>query len=305
MKGLVTKSTGLWYNVKANQKSHVARLRGKFKLEGKRLTNPLAVGDWVEIIPNQQVQNEWVIEHIYPRSNYVLRQSPRKKGFDHLIASNIDQGILIVTLSMPRTSLGFIDRFLISLEAFRIPGIVLFNKTDLYSAKELSRVETLAGIYQALGYEVFSASFLNEGIPPFLLNSLQGKTSLLSGHSGAGKSTLINQLIPSANQEVNEISNFANKGVHTTTFAELFEVDERTNVIDTPGIKELGLAEIEEDELSHYFPEMRKYLGTCKFHNCLHDNEPGCAIKKQIGADISELRYESYLSILRNEDNRR
>lgn len=304
MKGLVSKSTGLWYEVKVSEQLLIARLRGKLKLEGKKLTNPIAVGDWVEVVPNNQVDGEWVVEHVYPRENYVVRQSPRKKGYDHLIASNIDQGVVMVTLRMPRTSVGFIDRFLISLEAFRIPGVILFNKSDLYKQKDLDTFEELKAIYESLGYQVVLASLKNTSAES-LKSLFIGKRSLVSGHSGAGKSTLINQLIPGADQEVNTISSFANKGVHTTTFAEMFSLDSNSSIIDTPGIKELGLSEIAPEELSHYFPEMRALLGQCKFHNCLHVNEPGCCIKKNIGGKVSERRYESYLSILQNDDNRR
>ncbi|MEQ9467539.1 MAG: ribosome small subunit-dependent GTPase A [Ekhidna sp.] len=304
MRALITKSTGLWYEAFAEGKKYIARLRGKFKLEDKKLTNPIAVGDWVEIEPNPQANNEWVITQIHVRENYVIRSSPRKKGHDHLIASNIDQGVLIVTLKKPRTSVGFIDRFLITLESFRIPGVILFNKKDLYSNKDLVRYEELKAIYEQIGYQVELTQF-DSGIDQGVSAIFKGKTSLLAGHSGSGKSTLINLLIPEANQEVSEVSDFANKGVHTTTFAELFFVDDSSAVIDTPGIKELGLSEIEDEELSHYFPEMRQFLGKCKFHNCLHENEPGCAVKAAVGEAISLMRYESYLSILRNEDNRK
>ncbi len=305
MKGLVIKSTGFWYTIKSGDTQYEARLRGRFRLENKKITNPVAVGDRVEIKPNHRMENEWVITKIYERENYVLRKSPRKKGHDHLIASNVDQGVLIATLKMPRTSIGFIDRFLVSLEAFRIPGVILFNKTDLYSKDDLEQINELIKIYEPLGYSILSISLQNEKISGELHSLLSNKISLISGHSGAGKSTFVNQLVPDAKQEVKEISGFANKGVHTTTFAQLFEIDPDTMIIDTPGIKELNLAEIEKEELFHYFPEMRKYLGLCKFHNCLHNDEPGCAIKKKIGTDISITRYESYLSILLNEDNRR
>ena len=305
MKSLVTKSTGLWYEVKAGDEKRIARLRGKFKLEDKKLTNPIAVGDWVEVEPNNQVEGEWVITNIYPRKNYIIRQSPRKKGHDHLLSSNIDQGVLIVTLRMPRTSIGFIDRFLITLETFRIPGVIIFNKEDIYKDKDLALYEELREIYTQIGYEVVLTSLNKSTDLNKLYPILKGKVSMLSGHSGAGKSTLINRLIPHAAQEVKEISGFANKGVHTTTFAELFEMDDKTMIIDTPGIKELGLSEIAEEELSHYFPEMRKYLGQCKFHNCIHTDEPGCAIKGRVELDISMRRYESYLSIIYGEDNRR
>ncbi|MEO9871889.1 ribosome small subunit-dependent GTPase A [Ekhidna sp.] len=304
MKALVVKSTGLWYEVMNGQKRVTARLRGKFKLDDKKLTNPIAVGDWVEIERSSQVEGEWVIIQISDRQNYVIRESPRKKGHDHIIASNIDQGVLIVTLKKPRTSTGFIDRFLITLEAFRIKGVLVFNKEDIYSEKEFDKFHELKSIYESIGYSVHLCQ-LNNSISEEIKNIFSKKRSLISGHSGAGKSTLINQLIPDAKQEVSEISDFANKGVHTTTFAELFFVDDSSSIIDTPGIKELGLSEIEDEELSHYFPEMREFLGQCKFHNCLHENEPGCAVKDEVGKSISFLRYESYLSILRVEENRR
>ncbi len=304
MKALVTKSTGLWYELQVEGKRVIARLRGKFKLDNKKLTNPIAVGDWVEIVPNKQVNGEWVISNIYERRNYVIRASPRKKNHDHLIASNIDQGVLIVTLKSPRTSAGFIDRFLITLESFRIPGIILFNKQDLYQEKDLEKYEELKSIYTTIGHEVRLCQFEKE-LETGVKSLLENKISLLCGHSGSGKSTLINKLIPEAQQEVGEVSSFANKGVHTTTFAELFFIDNKSAIIDTPGIKELGLSEIQDEELFHYFPEMRNFLGQCRFHNCLHENEPGCKVKAAVGKEISELRYESYLSILRGEDNRR
>jgi ribosome biogenesis GTPase / thiamine phosphate phosphatase len=301
MKGLVTKSTGLWYEVQAEGEKRIARLRGKFKLDNKKITNPIAVGD-VVTLETHEVEGEWVITGIDDRRNYVIRQSPRKKGHDHLIASNIDQGVLIVTLKMPRTSIGFIDRFLITLEAFRIPGVIIFNKKDLYAEKEVALYSELKTIYTAIGYKVYLSSFEND--VSAVAEVFSERTSLVAGHSGAGKSTLINQLIPHAKQEVKEISDFANKGVHTTTFAELFYMDSKSALIDTPGIKELALSEIEPEELSHYFPEMRQFLGKCKFHNCLHEKEPNCAVKEAIGTKISKRRYESYLAILRTEDTR-
>lgn len=306
MKALVTKSTGLWYEVVADGKKLIARLRGKLKLDDKKLTNPVAVGDWVEIASSTHVSGEWVITEIHPRGNYVIRQSPRKKGHDHLIASNIDQGVLIVTLKMPRTSVGFIDRFLVTLEAFRIPGVILFNKKDLYGSKELQFFDELKRQYEAVGYTVLLTSLENEENGFAEIGSLfRGRISMLSGHSGSGKSTLVNQLIPGASQEVNDISAFANKGVHTTTFAELFDLDADSKIIDTPGIKELALSEIDDEELSHYFPEMRQFLGQCKFHNCVHVNEPGCVVKANVGKAITERRYDSYLSILQSDDNRK
>lgn len=280
-----------------------ARLRGKFKLEGKKITNPIAVGDRVnlEVLDD----NDTVISQILPRKNYVIRASPRKRGHHHLLATNIDQAVLITSLYQPRTSLGFIDRFLVTLETFRIPGIVVINKADLYDDDDTELAQAILSIYEEIGYQGVLTSFANED-PAQLPELLAGKTSLLAGHSGTGKSSLVNLLIPDAKQKILEVSNFADKGVHSTTFAEMFPFGKDAYIIDTPGIKELGLAEIEEGELSHYFPEMRDLLGQCRFHNCQHISEPGCAIQAAVEAGrIVPSRYESYLSMMAGEDNRR
>lgn len=303
MIGRVTKSTGMWYEVEAEDKKYLARLRGKFRLEEKKITNPIAVGDKVVMVPHQQDKKEYVITEILERKNYVIRQSPRKKGHDHMLASNIDQGVVIVTLKMPRTSEGFVDRFLITLETFRIPAYILFNKKDLYGKKEREKFEFLQSIYENSGYKVHLCSFHTD--VEEIRSIFYGKVSLLVGHSGSGKSTLLNGLVSSAGQETSAVSSFANKGVHTTTYAELFKMGQNSAVIDTPGIKELGLSDILPEELSHYFPEMRDHLGQCKYYNCLHLNEPGCKIKELIGTGISELRYKSYLSMLESSENRR
>jgi ribosome biogenesis GTPase len=305
MKGLVIKSTGSWYRVQTGSGEQFdARLRGKFKLDNKKITNPIAVGD--EVILETQ-RDEWVIVDIVERRNYIVRQSPRKKHHDHLIATNLDQAVVLATLKQPRTSLGFIDRFLVTLEAFRIPGVIIFNKTDLLSDEELDELGYLSFIYeQKVGYPCFQISLKEGEVSEEVKNIFSGKRTLISGHSGAGKSTLINLLIPEADQKTAEVSNFANKGVHTTTFAEMFFMDEQSGIIDTPGIKELGLAEIEREELAHYFPEMREYLGQCKFHNCQHVNEPGCKVQEALEeGKIIEERFSSYLSMLEGDDNRR
>lgn len=302
--GIVMKSTGSWYWVRTQDGEVIqCRLRGKLKLINKKITNPIAVGDRA-LLEYTETQ-DWVIKKILDRSNYVIRESPRKRGHHHLIAANIDQAMLITSLKHPKTSLGFIDRFLVTLEAFRIPGIIVINKTDLYNEAELEALEMTAALYHYIGYPTIFTSF-QAGDIGNLNEYFQGKTTLLSGHSGTGKSTLVNLKIEAVQQKTMEISEFADKGVHTTTFAEMFELDEGGFIIDTPGIKELGLAEIEHSELSHYFPEMRKYIGQCRFNNCMHTGEPGCAIMEALEeGEIPESRYESYLSMLENDDNRR
>ena len=302
MTGLVVKSSGLWYEVKIQNQTVVARLRGKWKLQTQKLTNPIAVGDWVEIIPNQNAKDEWIINSINPRKNYVIRKSTKKKLLDHIIASNIDQGVLIASLAMPKTSLGFIDRFLVSLESFRIPGVIIFNKKDIYTEKELQQVHLFSEMYKQVGYRVYIISAFTD--IDNIKNIFKDRMSLLCGHSGVGKSTILNALIPHAKQVISDISLFSKKGKHTTTFAELFSLDDSSILIDTPGIKEFELTEINKVELSHYFPEMRPLLTECKFHNCLHENEPQCAIREQLGKKITNSRYKSYLSMLYFKNNR-
>ena len=303
MNGVIIKSTGSWYSVRLQDGKEVkARLPGRFKLQNKKISNPIAVGDKVELLPEAE---NFIIEVITPRKNYIVRKSPKKKHFAHMIAANIDQAVLIASHKRPRTSLGFIDRFLVTLEAFRIPGYLLINKSDLYSKEEQTALRDIMELYESIGYQTMMTSFI-EGVPHQVGDWLQAKTTLLSGHSGAGKSTLINLLQPNAHQQIGEISDFANKGVHTTTFAEMFSLDADTHVIDTPGIKELGLAEITAEELSHYFPEMRNLMGQCKFNNCRHVDEPSCAVQEAVQTgDIALSRFESYLSMMQEDDNRR
>jgi len=301
--GVIIKSTGSWYSVRLQDGKEVkARLPGRFKLESKKISNPIAVGDKVELLPEAE---NFIIEVITPRKNYIVRKSPKKKHFAHMIAANIDQAVLIASHKRPRTSLGFIDRFLVTLETFRIPGYLLINKSDLYSKEEQTALRGIMELYESIGYQTMMTSFI-EGVPHQVGDWLQAKTTLLSGHSGSGKSTLINLLQPNAHQQIGEISDFANKGVHTTTFAEMFSLDADTHVIDTPGIKELGLAEITAEELSHYFPEMRNLMGQCKFNNCRHVDEPSCAVQEAVQTgDIALSRFESYLSMMQEDDNRR
>lgn len=301
------KSTGSWYQVRVDEQTLACRLRGKFKIKGLKVTNPLAVGDRVVLKIEDPQQNTGVITDILPRENYIIRKSTRKAHHGHIIAANLDQAILVATLVFPRTSLGFIDRFLVSAESFRIPAVVIFNKADLLSKEQHRLQAELMESYTSLGYRCLAVSALSESSVPPVREVIDGKVSLFSGHSGVGKSTLLNQIAPdSAQQRTAEVSSFANKGVHTTTYAEMFLVSPSTFVIDTPGIKELGLLDIQEGELGHFFPEMRDLLGECRFHNCIHAQEPGCAVREAVEREaIDASRYYSYLGMLEDEDNRR
>ena len=307
MKGRVIKSTGSWYLVQVDENVISARLKGKFKQAELKLTNPIAVGDWVEL-DREVGQDTAVIRDILPRENYVIRKSTRKQHFSHIIASNVDQAILVITMKKPRTSLGFIDRFLVSTESFRIPALLVVNKMDqLEGEDEEDWLQDIHEIYEPLGYPVLEVSALkDQDLKAKMIPYLQGKSSLISGHSGVGKSTLLNALIPEAKQETKDISDYSAKGVHTTTFAELFFLPEGGDLIDTPGIKEFGILDIEEEELSHYFPEMRQYLGQCKYNNCTHINEPGCVVRVKLEEGyIHPYRYQSYVNILHVEDSHR
>ncbi|MBC6366489.1 ribosome small subunit-dependent GTPase A [Algoriphagus sp. AK58] len=307
MKGRVIKSTGSWYLVKVEANVISARLKGKFKQEDLKLTNPIAVGDWVEL-EKEVGQETAVIKDILPRENYVIRKSTRKQHFSHIIASNLDQAILVITMKKPRTSLGFIDRFLVSTESYGIPAMLVVNKMDqLEGEEEAEWLRDIHEIYEPLGYPVIEISALmDQDLKSTFLPHIRGKSSLISGHSGVGKSTLLNALIPEAKQETKEVSGYSAKGVHTTTFAEMFFLPEGGDLIDTPGIKEFGILDVEEFELSHYFPEMRQYLGQCKYNNCTHVNEPGCVVLKKLDEGyIHPFRYQSYLNILHEEDSHR
>lgn len=305
MEGVVVKSTGSWYQVRDSEGNlHACRLKGKFKIKGLKVTNPIAVGDRVkvDIDPTDRAS---VITDIFPRENYLIRSSVKHPEIGHILASNLDQAVLMATLKQPRTSLGFIDRYLVSAETFRIPVVLIFNKIDLLNKNQLAEVKDLVKMYRGIGYTCLATSFkIPQGLDT-LKEHLAGKTSLLSGHSGVGKSTLLNFIAPGYEQETREVSRSLQKGVHTTTFAEMFEIAPGSYIIDTPGIKELGLMEIGDEELSHYFPEMRNLLGECKFHNCTHVHEPKCAVIAAVGDTIPDSRYQSYLSMLENQDNRR
>jgi len=307
MKGIIYKSTGSWYSVKGeNGNFYQARLRGKFKNHDLKVTNPLSVGDYVEMDIDISNPDQTIIHTIVPRTNYIIRRSSHKTAFGHLIACNIDCSILIVTLKQPKTSIGFIDRFLISCEAFRIPAIIVFNKSDLYNEELMEEYLYLKDVYEPLGYVCLLTSMKRDEGLDELFQILKGNISLFSGHSGVGKSTLVNKIFPNLDIRTDIISDHSQKGKHTTTFAEMYDLDESSKVIDTPGIKELGLFEIGNEVLSHYFPEMRRLMGQCKFHNCRHTNEPGCKVKEYVEEfKIAPSRYESYCSILQEEETHR
>jgi len=305
MEGVIVKSTGSWYDVRDNEGVlHRCRLKGKFKIKGLKVTNPIAVGDHV-LVELENQHGTGVIYDIRPRQNYLIRSSAKHPEIGNILASNIDQAILIATLVRPKTSLGFIDRYLVSAETFRIPVMLVFNKTDIYNDHQMEELNVTVQLYQSIGYTSLITSFTENTGMVELSTHLGHKISLLSGHSGVGKSTLLNLLIPEEKQNISPISDFSSKGVHTTTFAEMFQLAPDSYIIDTPGIKELGLMEIGKEELSHYFPEMRALMGLCKYHNCTHVHEPKCAVMEAINRTVPETRYLSYLSMLENSDNRR
>lgn len=304
MKGLVMRSTGSWYEVLTEERKVMkCRVRGKLRLEGIKETNPIAVGDHVSF----DVEDEQgIIHEILPRKNYIVRQSIKKTGHTHVLAANIDQALLVVTLAFPRTSLGFIDRFLVSAEAFRIPQIIVFNKKDLLDEKGTATVAALIKMYESIGATCISVSAINEDVE-LIRKLLQDKITLVAGHSGVGKSTLLNKISSTITQTIGDVSEFSSKGTHTTTFAEMFQLDEKTFVVDTPGVKELGLVDMSQQELSDYFPEMREVRLNCKFGSrCLHLQEPKCAVIEAVqSGQIAASRYDSYVSMVLGEDNRK
>ncbi len=301
------RSTGSWYDLRAAD-GHLwrARLKGKFKLEGRKVTNPIAVGDRVVWQEEDRTENSAMITDILPRHNYIERQSVHKTAHAHVLAANVDQAVLIVTLTFPRTSMGFIDRFLVVAESFRIPTVIVFNKQDIIPDEFKEVQDQVIELYQSIGYQCLKTSATEGEGSQVFADLLTGKVSVLAGHSGVGKSSLVNAVAPDLLLRTNEVSTFANKGVHTTTFAEMFELNATTFIIDSPGIKELGLTDIGQAEIGHCFPEFRALLNECRFHNCQHINEPGCAVKASVEAgEIGMSRYESYLSMMGGQDNRK
>ena len=303
MKGLVIKNTGSWYTVKTDEEGKVidCKIKGKFRLKGIRSTNPVAVGDRVEVVPNQE--GTAFITRIEDRTNYIIRKSPNLSKQSHIIAANVDQAVLVVTVNYPQTSTTFIDRFLASAEAYRIEVILAFNKTDLLSSEELHYQEMMMQLYDTVGYRCLALSAARGDGVDKLMEMLQGKITVLSGNSGVGKSTLINSLLPGANLRTAEISDAHNTGMHTTTFSEMLSLPQGGYLIDTPGIKGFGTFDIEPEELTSYFKEIFHFSRDCRFNNCTHTHEPGCAVRKAVDEHfIAQSRYQSYLSMLTDKD---
>ncbi|PLX20161.1 MAG: ribosome small subunit-dependent GTPase A [Marinilabiliales bacterium] len=305
-KGIVTKSTGSWYSVKDNETGIIVscNIRGKLRIQGIRSTNPVAVGDFVEYELQENSENG-VIKNILDRKNYIIRKSTNLSKQTHILAANLDQAILMITIAFPETYTIFIDLFLITAEAYRIPAKLIFNKIDLYNQQQKQYLNELIDIYQKAGYECFSVSVKENINVSEITQLLKNKISLLAGNSGVGKSSLINMIDPGIQLKTSEISDYHKSGKHTTTFAEMFELSVGGYVIDTPGIRGFGLHDIHDEELFHFFPEIFKASENCKYHNCTHQHEPGCAVKIAIEkGTVSQLRYENYLNILFDEESK-
>ncbi|MFC2103806.1 ribosome small subunit-dependent GTPase A [Bacteroidota bacterium] len=305
-RGLVTKSTGSWYSVRDAETGELisCNIRGKLRMHGIKSTNPVAVGDFVEYQISENSETG-VIKEIQDRKNYIIRKSTNLSKQTHILAANIDQAILMVTVAFPVTYPIFIDRFLIMAEAYRIPAKLIFNKADLYTEDQTDYLNELITIYQNAGYECFATSVKIQTNIESVKSLLKDKTSLIAGNSGVGKSSLINLIDPNLNLKTTEISDYHKSGKHTTTFAEMFELSVGGFIIDTPGIRGFGLHDIQNEELFHFFPEIFSVSGNCKYHNCTHVHEPGCAVKKAVeNGSVSELRYENYLNILFDDETK-
>lgn len=299
--GVVIRSTGSWYNVLQKDGTLVnCRLKGKFRTKGIRTTNPIAVGDTVSFLISE-ADGTGVIQSIEDRKNYIIRKATKLSKASHIIAANIDQAVVITSLVKPRTSTGFIDRFLTTAEAYHIPAIIVFNKLDLYDDEQLNQLAYYQQTYDDAGYQTIVTSVPSLIGIPELAELLKDKVSLLSGHSGVGKSAIINTIDKNLNLKVGQISAFHDKGTHTTTFAEMFELSMGGFIVDTPGIKEFGLVEFEKSELGQRFPEFRAIMSECRFNDCLHLDEPGCAIIEAVENEkIAVFRYQNYLNMLSN-----
>lgn len=305
LKGKILKSTGKWYIVEMEDGSIVnCRIRGKMRMSKLRTTNPVAVGDQVYVSDAEDEDGNKVILDFEERKNYIVRKSTNLSKQMQILAANVDQAYLLVTMKSPETHLAFIDRFLVAAESFRIPTTILFNKIDIYDENEIEYIDALAYLYEKAGYPSFKISATNEENIAFLKDQIKGKQVMISGHSGVGKSTLVNALDDSLDLRVGEISVANAQGKHTTTFAEMYKLKSGGYIIDTPGIRAFGIVNLEKEVISHYFPEMRHFLNECKYNNCLHMNEPKCAVKNAVEeGEISESRYTTYLQLMTEDEN--
>lgn len=304
LKGTVLKSTGSWYNVLLeNGESMVCRLKGKFRTHGIKSTNPIAVGDFVEV-EIEGDEGQGVITKLHDRKNYIVRKSVNLSKQTHIIAANMDQAVLVVSLVSPKTLPGFIDRFLATAEAYSIPAVVVFNKVDLYTDTEIVELEYLDAVYQQAGYKTLVTSATDDLNVKAFAKLLAGKTSLLAGNSGVGKSTLVNAAEPNLNLRTQKVSDYHQQGMHTTTFAEMFRLSFGGYIIDTPGIRGFGLFDMDKAEIGDYFPEIFKLKSKCRFNNCIHINEPGCAVLAALENDeIAPTRYRSYINMINGTDD--
>lgn len=303
--GVVLKSTGKWYKVlMENGEEWSCRIRGKFRLDGLKTTNPVSVGDKVFVEPDNEEEKVGVIVKIQDRHNYIVRKSVNLSKKMHILAANVDRAYLLVTLVAPQTHLAFIDRFLVAAESFRIPVTLLFNKIDIYMQEHIPLVEEIMEKYESIGYPCHKISAKNKENIDFLKNEINGNQVMIAGHSGAGKSTLVNALDANIDIRTAEISVHHMQGQHTTTFAEMHELASGGFIIDTPGIRAFGIVDLDKEVISHYYPEMRSLLNECKFHNCKHLNEPKCAVKDAVeNGVISASRYSSYLKMMSDDEN--
>ncbi len=304
-KAIVYKSTGSWYKVKSeDNKIYECRIRGKIRLKGMKTTNPVAVGDIVDI-QEEAEEGIAVITNIEARSNYIIRKASNLSKQYHIIAANVDKALIIISLTSPKTPIAFIDRFLVTCEAYRIPAQLIFNKVDIYQEEELMEMHYLKKVYQDIGYPCMEVSAKSGKNLDKVAEILIGSRSLLTGNSGVGKSTIVNKIDPDLDLRTAEISDYHKKGKHTTTFAEMFDLSTGGQIIDTPGIKGFGIIDIEKEELFHFFPEFFRESENCQFHNCTHVHEPKCAVKAAVEKEeISSLRYENYLSLFFDDDTK-